>query len=240
MLKPILRKVAYRGRKFVPETFLDDLYEVVLDWAEPYVFRQFKSNGYYPDTIIDVGAFEGFWTQRLARIFPESRFILIDALELNRDQLESLDVEDKSVHIAVLSYDRGIEKEFYQSGAASSYYEDKSGEVENIETKETTTLDDIVGEQETGEILLKLDVQGAELDVLRGASDTLDQVTFIYLETSLVEFNEGAPEFSQIVEGLYDLGYELYDVSTQHREGARLIQLDVLFVDEDIERVDDW
>ena len=41
--------------------------------------------------------------------------------------------------------------------------------------------------------LLKCDVQGAELMVLRGASRTLRSVEVLLLELSVVQYNEGAP-----------------------------------------------
>jgi FkbM family methyltransferase len=79
-------------------------------------------------------------------------------------------------------------------------------------------------------ILLKIDVQGAELDVLRGASGVLDDVQEILVECSLVELYGGQPLLDDTVLFLRDRGYRVLGVSqaTRGPDGTPL-QCDVLF-----------
>jgi len=73
--------------------------------------------------------------------------------------------------------------------------------------------------------LLKIDVQGAELIVVRGASVALRSCEIVLLETSLFQLMKGAPLLSDIVAYIFGLCYRPLD-------GA-LAQIDVSFVRKD-------
>ena len=47
--------------------------------------------------------------------------------------------------------------------------------------------------------LIKVDVQGAELDVLRGAIETLNETELVILEVSMFEFMVNLPQFYDVV-----------------------------------------
>lgn len=61
-------------------------------------------------------------------------------------------------------------------------------------------------------ILMKLDVQGGELDVLKGAADTLSMIDAIYTEVSFIELYERQPLASEITTYLLDHGFALRGV----------------------------
>ena len=111
--------------------------------------------------------------------------------------------------------------------------------------RRTQTLDGLLARLHGGEQpgmcdLLKLDVQGAELRVLQGATRCLAQAEAVLLELSVAgSYNLGAPSFAEHVAYLDSNGFSLFDVGEQHRmSGASLtakpkgllFQLDLLFV----------
>ena len=78
---------------------------------------------------------------------------------------------------------------------------------------------------------LKVDVQGAEVAVLRGAELVLKRTHLIQIEMSLVELYRGAPTLLGLQTHLDQLGFDLIDVErgfTESESGA-LLQLDGLF-----------
>jgi FkbM family methyltransferase len=100
---------------------------------------------------------------------------------------------------------------------------------------EAVTIDAVRLERRIeGPILLKIDVQGAELDVLEGATETLSDTEYVVLETSLFQFFEGAPLFAEVVSFMAKRDFVAYDVlAIQYRplDGA-VSMLDLAFVKE--------
>lgn len=96
-------------------------------------------------------------------------------------------------------------------------------------------LDDVVREEalEFKEpILLKLDVQGFELNVLRGAEQFLKRVRLIQTEMALVPSYEGAPDFWEIRRYLSDHGFALIHLIDGHNNHitGELREVDGIFV----------
>lgn len=79
-------------------------------------------------------------------------------------------------------------------------------------------------------ILLKMDVQGYELEVLRGAGDKLDRVDSVLCECSFVELYDGQPLIGAVVSFLSERGFRLEFVATPHRSASgHQLQTDIFF-----------
>jgi FkbM family methyltransferase len=79
---------------------------------------------------------------------------------------------------------------------------------------------------------LKLDVQGFELEVLRGAEETLPQVVGLQAELSLVPLYEGAPLWREVVDHLSERGFRLagFEQGFEDLETGETLQVDGVFV----------
>src|SRR5262249_5778065 len=91
-------------------------------------------------------------------------------------------------------------------------------------------LDEIVAQEHLpGPDLIKLDVQGFELEVLRGGTRTLKRARWVLSEVSFRPFYEGQVLFSELAAFLATHGFETYAFGHSVRAGVPLLQLDVLF-----------
>lgn len=81
-------------------------------------------------------------------------------------------------------------------------------------------------------ILLKIDTQGSELDVLKGAKEILEArlIHYVYLECSDIEHYDGQPSFVEIFTYLRSFGYKLNNVVNCYYDSCgRLSYCDALF-----------
>ncbi len=80
-------------------------------------------------------------------------------------------------------------------------------------------------------MLLKLDVQGFELEALRGAAKSLGQTTAILLETTFAMLYDGEVSFTQIEEFLRRYGFRFIQPIDILEDGQnRIAQMDALFL----------
>jgi FkbM family methyltransferase len=88
--------------------------------------------------------------------------------------------------------------------------------------------DDVVGDADR--VFLKIDVQGFEMQVLRGAEAVLDRLHGIQVELSLVPLYIGAPSWREVVDWLEERDFELAGIEPAFVERGRLLQVDGVFL----------
>jgi FkbM family methyltransferase len=103
-------------------------------------------------------------------------------------------------------------------------------EVSKLEI-DVAPLDTILSPDEiTGPALLKIDVQGYELEVLRGAKHLLTQFDAIYCECSFLELYEGQALVSDVLKLLHDHHFSLNGIfNVSYSNSGSCIQADFLF-----------
>src|ERR1700730_7605753 len=80
-----------------------------------------------------------------------------------------------------------------------------------------------------GAVFLKLDAQGGELDVLKGAPRALDRTSIVLLEASVVEYIPGTPRIADVISFMRGCRFLLVDIWDLKRIGSMLSQVDLLF-----------
>ena len=83
---------------------------------------------------------------------------------------------------------------------------------------------------------VKLDVQGAGIDILKGADDLLDGCSLILAECPIVPYNLGAPEFKEHLDYFNSLGFSPLRITEQHCNKGSLLQVDILFLKDSVRK----
>jgi FkbM family methyltransferase len=183
-----------------------------------YLIKLRKDYNFIPKTIYDIGACVLHWTQKAQTIWPESEIILFDAT----DSFEDLYIKSGlNYHINVISDQSNKTVKFYQNNdnfAGNSYYRENPKhspaaeylfDESSIVELTTITLDDLVVNKFLNlPELIKIDVQGAELDVLIGAEKSLTECKHLIIELRNVEYNIGSPEKEEIINYLQTKGFK--------------------------------
>lgn len=95
---------------------------------------------------------------------------------------------------------------------------DHWGEIENVITVQVETIDRYCHQHSIRKIdLLKIDTQGYDLEVLRGAEQMLLQslIKSALVEITFIEIYQGAPRFDEVISFLLNRNFRpisLYDV----------------------------
>jgi FkbM family methyltransferase len=175
--------------------------------------------GISPKVIYDVGSAILHWTKDAKRIWPDAKIIAFEAVrEVEQFYTEFpidyaigvfSDVDEKSVtfydHPTCLGGNSYYKENKKYSAAAETIY---GSDHEFI--RKTSTIDSVVKMRNFPvPDLLKIDVQGAELDILAGMPETLKSVKHLIVELQHVEYNIGAALLDKSIPAIEKLGFEL-------------------------------
>lgn len=206
-----------------------------LEELEEVAHFRLREFGFAPRGIIDVGAHVGEWTCAVGKVFPAAPVLMIEARESQRSALEGVcaRMPNARYDIALLASEPGRVLPFHLQDTGSSIFLQRSNVPYEVTRLTTSTLDEIVRRDVRLKepLFLKLDVQGAELDVLGGGRHTLSCAEVVQLEVALLNYNEGAPGAAEVVRVMDDAGFAIFDVAEMTRtNGVDLAQIDLIFV----------
>jgi FkbM family methyltransferase len=179
--------------------------------------------------VADVGANVGDWSAAVLRVVPEARVVAIEPAPEPRRRLSErfagvpgISIDGRAVsdrpgtavlHVTGHSHNSSLHA---PHGGMGSLYETATGweVVDRVQTP-TTTLDELLAGEDVA--LLKIDVQGAEREVLRGADQVLGRTAAILIEVTFVSHYDGDATFPALHEQLSGSGFSLNALSDPFR-----------------------
>lgn len=191
-------------------------------------FNKIKSLGIPIETVLDVGILTG--TYELMSSFNNKKHLLIEPIiewndSINRNYSKS-GIDYTLVNVAASNKDgtMNIETCTVIPGRPISHARltDKQ-QGKDIRTVTVRKLDTLLLEYpHSGPYLLKIDVDGAEIDILEGAVKTLPLVNVVVIEANVRNFIERATF-------LQKQGFELFDIVDPCYYDDQLRQFDLVF-----------
>ena len=201
------------------------------------VLNHLESVGFRPATMVDVGVAYG--TPGFYGVFEDVRYLLVDPLEEYVPVMENIcEKYHGQWKLCAAGPEKGeITMNVHPDLSGSSVHKESEGpHVDGVPRQVPMhRLDTLLAEGEfKGPILLKLDVQGSELDVLAGATNALPDMEVIIMEVSLFSFYKDTPQFAEMVARMLKLGYVVYDLFGGNNRllDNALGQVDICFVKE--------
>ena len=226
LLKKILSEKYKRGIK-------EQLGVPSLHWS----LSNLKLNGFNPSVVIDAGAYEGNWTLDLLEVYPSAKVLMVEAQQNKEPVLKLVADKNNNVDYAIslLSSHSGIVKRFEESETASHVVADDLQS--NLSyTLSTQTLEELLLQKNFPyPDLLKMDVQGHELEVLKGAEKSLHHSEVCLLEVTLLDLGHSFPLLAEVIVFMDTKNFQAYDISQFIRRpfDKALYQMDMFFVKKD-------
>ena len=199
--------------------------------------RQLSALGFRPRTVIDVGV--ATKTEELYQAFKDAEILLVEPLVEFEPFLRDICRSYKAEYVLAAAGET-------PGSAVINVHPDKFGssllkEVEGASVDgvprevPVVTIDQLCAARNlAGPYLIKVDVQGAELQVLAGAARTLLQTEVVILEVSLFGSLIGGPQLADVVARMKQYGfaaYDIYGLNYRPLDNA-LGQVDMVFVQE--------
>jgi FkbM family methyltransferase len=194
------------------------------------------------DLILDIGAANGATALLFRKAFPES---VIYSFEPLPEMFELL-TNAVSGFANIISINKGLGSamgelniNLSQRITSSSFFEIEknisneffSENVKSVGSAKVivSTLDSEIPLDKNVNIL-KMDVQGFELEVLKGGIKTLDRTAIVLVEMQNHDLYKGAPKYYDIDKFLVSAGFELYDIIPSIRQDKKLYEWDSIYI----------
>ena len=193
--------------------------------------RKLKNEGFEPKRILDIGASNGSWSNSVSSVFPTAKYFLIEGNTEHEQNLinsgfpfkiEILGSENKEVVFYKSVNDKfSTGNSIYREN--TSYFKDVIEEKRNMVTLDSLNLGDDFD-------LVKIDTQGAEIDIVKGGINTLKNTKYIIAECPCVQYNQGAPStFEEVFSFFQTIGFKVVEKVQDHHVEGRHVQSDFLF-----------
>jgi FkbM family methyltransferase len=192
--------------------------------------------------ILDIGAHLGNFTKSIQQSYNVELSILVEPIFENYNSILCSSIKNSLVLNNVVSDENDLNIRFFINDfdETSSILPIKNiDELENVEKNlkkeiqiKSITVDRISEIHELNRVdLLKIDVQGVEDKVLKGALETLKFTNLIWVETSFKELYEESALFNDVYKIMIENDFLLMEISPGYRDenSGEILQADLLF-----------
>lgn len=242
-------RIARHCRKIIRAIINSLGYDIIFLGKHDIELFKFYSNQVFQDmadeelVLFDVGSNRGDFSLEFLKQFPNSSSTLFEPIpSMIKASKKTLKNKNVTIIQAALSATEQTKKfSVYNNEDVSSFHEidDQNDHARKNYIKKVgelsvkcIALDDYIFENSVKRIdLLKIDVQGGELEVLKGATYALKTVVkAIQVEISFNGFYKMSNHFGEIISTLDDNDYELLKIiDVSHFKNGQIMQADLIF-----------
>lgn len=194
-----------------------------------------------PETIIDIGSNKGQFILLIEKIYPNKNIYSFEPIkEMINKQKKFFAYKNNIIfHNVALGSSTTLKEFLITTRMDSSSFlkivsdKNKSKNYDIVENRniQINTLDNLlINEKISHPVLIKIDVQGYELEVLRGANNLLKKTDYLLLEVSKNEMYQNQPIEKVIVEYLKNLNFDILKSNNWSKvQNTNFYQRDIIF-----------
>ena len=202
----------------------------------PRALERLAGLGWSPAHVLDVGAYRGDFARECLRLWPGTRLTCFEPLPSRADDLDALAKTHPAirVHRALVGAEVRDRVTLHEAETASSVLTEWQANQFPARDYPMTTIDDAIASDTSAPRpdFLKIDVQGYELEVLKGAEGALSSLRAVLTEVNLLDIHREVPLLDQVIAWLSARHWVVYDVAglTRRPLDEALWQADLVFV----------
>jgi FkbM family methyltransferase len=200
--------------------------------TDPF-FNTLLKLGFEPQHVIDIGANRGNWTRTAMRYFPESRYTLFepqgdllagsDLVRNERVRFYAMGVGPRTATMLLSKHERDDSFSFALSEKEASDLGRPQVEAPVV------ALDEFLKNQEIPyPDILKIDAEGWDLEVLKGAETTVQKAEVVLLEAAVMN-KRFANKIAKVISEMEIRGFVVFDITdlnrTQRHNALWLVEL---------------
>jgi len=180
------------------------------------------------DNIIDVGVANG--TNFLFKSFPNAKYFFVEPNPVFFEFIENKLLKRYNSKLFKLAAGNQVgKKKMWSSSGRSSFLQRSDYQIKDEIEVNIDKLDSILkSEILKGKNLLKVDTEGYELEVLKGAKETLKKVDYLIIELRVENIKTYNP--SEIFYFLYEKNFVFYKIMKLRYTRNGISVMDVIFV----------
>ena len=194
------------------------------------MYEYLKKLNFKPNTVLDLGAWNGIWTREVKEFWPDAHYTCIEAGKKHEGRLLEC---ANDVFIAVLGNEnkevdmhlRKIEGRKITYTKGSNIFGISTFPSQAVEKRKMQTLESVVGDATYD--FIKQDVQGAELLVMQGSPEIFKKATYVLNEVNLYKDIEQPliPDVKEMDLFMQSLGFDNSAVIADHGNDVQIDKL---------------
>ncbi len=179
--------------------------------------------GFKPKHIVDIGANHGTWTREALRHFPDAYYTLLEPQGWLKDSM--LDLLENNSKINFYPVGAGEKKGSFnftivdRDDSCSFRYTKEEAEKEGFKQIEipVVTLNDLLSDSKLPvPDIIKIDAEGLDIEVLKGASDYLGKTEVFMVEAGVVN-KIFSNSFLKLMNFMDENNYRLFEITDLNR-----------------------
>ncbi len=191
-----------------------------------------KQRGVKVNTVIDIGASNGMWSEACMKTYPDAQYLLIDAQEAHKNDLEKFVASRPNAKYVIAAAGNREGKIYFDNSDLLGGLASETPLAGSCIEVPVTTIDiEIRKHNLKPPFLIKLDTHGYEIPILEGAANAMENASLLVIEQYNYQLTDDSLRYYEMADYLFKKGFFSVDIVDlfQRAKDKTLWQMDVFY-----------